>query len=220
MSFGAGTSASPSIYFSSDTNTGIFSPAADTIAFAEGGAEAMRIDSSGNLLVGITSARSNAGDVQVSKGISFPATQSAQSDANTLDDYEEGTWSPVIVTAGGTVTYGSRRFGAYRKIGSAVFVEINVNFTCSVGGAAIDTCSLPFTASYATASTFPAMAVGGFYNIDLAAGGASVEAYTTDGSATCNFHTSGDNIGQGGLFTNSDTAVTMEFRFSGIFFTS
>jgi hypothetical protein len=51
----AGTSASPSIHFSSDTNTGIFSPAADTIAFAEGGVEAMRIDSSGNLLVGTTS---------------------------------------------------------------------------------------------------------------------------------------------------------------------
>jgi hypothetical protein len=39
-----------------DTNTGIFFPAADTIAFAEGGAEAARIDSSGNLLVGAASA--------------------------------------------------------------------------------------------------------------------------------------------------------------------
>jgi uncharacterized protein GlcG (DUF336 family) len=53
--FSAGTSAAPSITFTSDTNTGIFSPAADTIAFAEGGAEAMRIDSSGNLGVGVSS---------------------------------------------------------------------------------------------------------------------------------------------------------------------
>jgi hypothetical protein len=49
-----GTAAAPAIR-GTDTNTGIFFPAADTIAFAEGGAESMRIDSSGNLLVGTTS---------------------------------------------------------------------------------------------------------------------------------------------------------------------
>jgi hypothetical protein len=55
MSFSGGSSASPSIYFASDTNTGIFSPAADTIAFTEGGVESMRIDSGSRLLVGLTS---------------------------------------------------------------------------------------------------------------------------------------------------------------------
>jgi hypothetical protein len=45
----AGTASLPAITTSGDTNTGIFFPAADTIAFAEGGAEAMRIDSSANL---------------------------------------------------------------------------------------------------------------------------------------------------------------------------
>jgi hypothetical protein len=47
--FSAGTAAAPAITTTGDTNTGIFFPAADTIAFSEGGAEAMRIDSSSNL---------------------------------------------------------------------------------------------------------------------------------------------------------------------------
>jgi len=50
----AGTSAAPSITTTGDTNTGIFFPAADTIAFAEGGAEVARFDSSGNFAVGTT----------------------------------------------------------------------------------------------------------------------------------------------------------------------
>jgi len=54
--FSAGSAALPAITTTGDTNTGIFFPAADTIAFTEGGAEAARIDSSGNLLVGTTSA--------------------------------------------------------------------------------------------------------------------------------------------------------------------
>lgn len=45
----AGTAAAPAITTSGDTNTGIFFPAADTIAFSEGGTEVMRLDSSANL---------------------------------------------------------------------------------------------------------------------------------------------------------------------------
>ena len=52
---GTGTAAAPAIVPTGDTNTGIFFPAADTIAFSEGGAESMRIDSSGNVGVGTAS---------------------------------------------------------------------------------------------------------------------------------------------------------------------
>ena len=64
----AGTAALPAITPTGDTNTGIFFPAADTIAFSEGGAEAMRIDSSGNLGIGVTP---NAWDTGGSKALQF-----------------------------------------------------------------------------------------------------------------------------------------------------
>jgi hypothetical protein len=51
---GAGSVSAPSITTTGDTNTGIFFPAADTIAFGEGGAEAMRVDSNGRLGIGTT----------------------------------------------------------------------------------------------------------------------------------------------------------------------
>ena len=53
-------------------------------------------------------------------GITFPSTASASSDANTLDDYEEGTWTPVI--NGFTAPSGS---GWYTKIGRQVFCGFN-----------------------------------------------------------------------------------------------
>ena len=49
-----GAVGTPSITFNGDTNTGIFSPTADTIAFTEGGTEAMRITSDGRLGIGTT----------------------------------------------------------------------------------------------------------------------------------------------------------------------
>jgi len=53
-----GSASTPAITVSGDTNTGIFFPAADSIAFAEGGAEAMRINSSGNVGIGTDSPNS------------------------------------------------------------------------------------------------------------------------------------------------------------------
>ena len=60
-------------------------------------------------------------------GIAFPATQSASSDANTLDDYEEGTWTPTVYFGGATVgvTYTTQS-GTYTKIGNVVRITANI----------------------------------------------------------------------------------------------
>ena len=65
VAFVAGTAALPAITTTGDTNTGIFFPAADTIAFSEGGAESMRIDASGNVLIATTNAITGITGVQL-----------------------------------------------------------------------------------------------------------------------------------------------------------
>jgi hypothetical protein len=74
-------------------------------------------------------------------GISFPATQSASSDANTLDDYEEGTWTPSL---GGDATY-SGQSGYYVKVGSLVIVQGGVTVTTIGTGSTTVISGLPFT---------------------------------------------------------------------------
>jgi hypothetical protein len=80
--FSAGTAAAPAITTTGDTNTGIFFPAADTIAFSEGGAEAMRIDSAGNVGIGATANASAILDAQsTTKGVRMPNMTTTQKNA-------------------------------------------------------------------------------------------------------------------------------------------
>jgi hypothetical protein len=81
-------------------------------------------------------------------GITFPATQSASTDANTLDDYEEGTWTPSYSGGVTGVTYGSVRNGYYRKIGSQVTIWFGImtdGLTVTTSGLTIT--GLPFTSA-------------------------------------------------------------------------
>jgi hypothetical protein len=77
-----GTDALPSIAPTSDDNTGLFFPAADTIAFSGGGVEAMRIDASGNVGIGAAPNASALLDVQsTTKGVRMPNMTTTQKDA-------------------------------------------------------------------------------------------------------------------------------------------
>jgi len=77
-------------------------------------------------------------------GISFPATQSASSDANTLDDYEEGTWTPIVGVGFTGVTYSSQH-GWYTKVGRSVVISGRVNFSGTANFNNISITNMPFT---------------------------------------------------------------------------
>ncbi len=55
-------------------------------------------------------------------GLAFPATAVASADPNTLDDYEEGTWTPIFGDGSGTISYTVQR-GRFTKIGRLIFVQ-------------------------------------------------------------------------------------------------
>ena len=75
-----GSAATPAIR-GTDANTGIFFPAADTIAFSEGGTEAMRIDSSGNVGIGVTPSAWGGGYKALQIGQSAFMSRTAGSDS-------------------------------------------------------------------------------------------------------------------------------------------
>lgn len=91
----------------------------------------------------------NNGVMALPKGqLKFPATQNASSDANTLDDYEEGTWTPTLANFTGTA--GWTASGTYVKIGRIVYLDV----TLSPGSGTISATSnvsyisgLPFSVS-------------------------------------------------------------------------
>jgi len=112
----------------------------NVLAFRTGGTERMRIDSSGNLLVGVTSANANGGVLQLKSGITFPATQVAATDANTLDDYEEGTWTP----AEATISLASA-VGHYTKVGNMVTAWAYMVWPVTANTANTVINGLPFT---------------------------------------------------------------------------
>jgi hypothetical protein len=87
-------------------------------------------------------------------GIAFPADQTtvgASSDPNTLDDYEEGTWTPVLASGFSTApTSYEEQAGRYMKVGNSVFVQFIIDAAGTVANASPLTFSgLPFTVNSA-----------------------------------------------------------------------
>jgi hypothetical protein len=85
--------------------------------------------------------------------ITFPATAVPSADANTLDDYEEGTFTPSIVggTTAGTASYTVAQ-GYYTKIGNRVFLQCYINWSSGTGTGSLLIGNLPFTSSSSSSS--------------------------------------------------------------------
>ena len=86
--------------------------------------------------------------------------------ANTLDDYEEGTWTPTWISTSATFSY-STQVGTYTKIGRIVHVSINLVLSGIPGGTKTNNLNLgplPFSTS---SSQMGGISIGGFNNFNI-----------------------------------------------------
>jgi hypothetical protein len=101
-------------------------------------------------------------DLYLSGGVVFNvAGGTGTSTSGTLDDYEEGTFTPTAfgTTAAGTTTYVSQT-GSYTKVGDTVHVDIYISWSAMTGTGDLRIGGLPFTSSsasnyYATGTIVP-----------------------------------------------------------------
>jgi hypothetical protein len=137
LAFGIGAATAGYIYQGASSLI-INTQGAKPITFESSGVERGRFSATGALVL-------QGGDTTANGiGITFPATQSASSNANTLDDYEEGTWTPNYSATGATITY-AYRVGFYTKIGNKVFVELFLRTSSVSGGSGdVQITGLPF----------------------------------------------------------------------------
>ena len=111
-------------------------------------------------------------DLYLSGGVDFGGSVNSGgtvSSSNKLDDYEEGTWTPVLrgYTTAGTSSVGTTD-GTYTKIGDVVHIEIRIqNITLSGAAGQLIIAGLPFAAKTPTYATFAGPMTHGFnFNTD------------------------------------------------------
>jgi hypothetical protein len=91
--------------------------------------------------------------------IVFPATQIASADGNTLDDYEEGSWTPNV---GGNATYITQ-VGRYTKIGNLVYIEFYIAINVLGTGSNAQIFGLPFVST--SASSLAGLSISFFQSL-------------------------------------------------------
>ena len=142
-------------------------------------------------------------------GISFPATINASSNANTLDDYEEGTFTPVVNFGVTSPTYGEQS-ARYVKIGSRVFFDIRVRLSGGTGDSTqIAINGFPFT----TSTSLPN---GGGYSTYVDIGSGDSIWYMSDSSTQIQAYLNGSSSS----YTVSGSVANKYIIISGSYSTS
>jgi len=149
--------------------------------------------------------------------LKFPATQNASSDANILDDYEEGTFTPTLTGTSGAPTY-SAQVGRYQKIGRWVFLQGRVTITAVNALTGIILLNgLPFVAD-ATASNH-----GGFfmhYWLGFTAAVTHLSAYGSPSTSAANLIYAAAAGQQATTVTQAQLQNNSDFLFSAHYQTS
>jgi hypothetical protein len=143
----------------------------------------------------------SAGYMRLEAGrLEFPATQNASSNANTLDDYEEGTWTPTFVFTGGagSLTYTTQS-GSYTKIGKMVTVQCLAVVSNKGTASGEISMVMPFTAA---SGTFYSAAALTWNFITYSANSYTITAQGGQGSASLTFY----NEPSGGTKTGLDVS--------------
>ena len=157
-----GTSNPNSIINSYNRTTSAYTPLkyqASTHTWSDGSNNLLVLATSGALSAWSTIGVGQATPSASGAGITFPATQSASSDANTLDDYEEGTWTPTQ-GAGLTVVGTFSSTGKYTKIGNQVTIFGTVSGSTTVAVTASNTVFCAgLTAITSTNNAYPGLAL-------------------------------------------------------------
>jgi hypothetical protein len=169
------------------------------------------LSTTGNLSIGgtIIATGTTTTPTAIVNAVEFPATQVPSANVNTLDDYKEGTWTPVVAFGGASVgiTYdATNTTGRYVKIGSTVFVWGRIILTSQGSSTGNATISLPITSS----SSLPtaAVTVAFCYQTSPVFNGGIISASST----------SLNLIYSGGLFaTNAQFTNSTDIVFSAIY---
>jgi hypothetical protein len=201
-SFADGSAALPSITNDGDTNTGMFFPAADTIAFAKGGAEAMRIDSSGNVGIGTTSLTVTA--LRVSKSITgSSASQGIRVDGAVQTDVTNNAsyFQAVPSMASGTLSILNSFEASQGTIGATVTSQVGFRSRESLLSA---TNNYGFFANDTAAVTAGKTAYGYYSAVNTATGGGTTYGFYAAGTAINYF---GAKVGIGTLAPDGSLEV-------------